>query len=270
MKRLKVGIIGCGLIGSEITKACIDTLQEGIDLTALYDADLKKSKNLSKLVKKEISVSSVDELFEKSDLIVEAASSAISKDIVKTAIEKSKDVMVMSVGGLIDAAELLQEAEKKNVRVYLPSGAICGIDGIKAAKLSKIETVTLTTKKPSQGLEGAPYLEKNHIDLNKIKDEVIIFEGDADEAVRGFPKNINVASLLCLVGLGAKNTKVKIITSPDFKKNSHKIEVEGEFGKITTETQNVPSKRNPKTSELAFLSAIATLKGMVESVRMGT
>jgi len=178
--------------------------------------------------------------------------------------------MIMSVGGLIESEGLLEEARKKNIRVYFPSGAICGIDGLKAARLSRIDAVTLTTRKPPGGLEGAPYLKEKNIDIHSIKTEEVLFSGNPLEAVKGFPKNVNVASILSLAGIGAKKTKVRIVTSPEYTKNVHEIEITGDFGRITTKTENVPSDKNPKTSKLAILSAIATLKSIAESVRMGT
>ncbi|MBL7156951.1 MAG: aspartate dehydrogenase [Candidatus Omnitrophica bacterium] len=270
MKKLKVGIIGCGAIGSEIASACATLLKNNIELVALYDIDKEKSESLSRLVKKDVATDSEEALFGKSELIIEAASSRISREVVKKAVEKSKDIMVMSVGGLIESENLLEEARIKNIKVYFPSGAICGIDALKSAKISKIDKVTLTTKKPPKGLEGAPYLEEKNIDINSIRDEKVIFKGNALEAVKGFPKNVNVASLLSLAGIGAKNTTVEIVTSPKFTKNTHEIEIVGDFGRITTRTENVPFEKNPKTSKLAALSAIATLKGIVEGVKIGT
>jgi len=270
MKKIKVGIIGCGTIGEELARACCGALKEKIELIALHDTEKEKSEKLARALKKNVTVDSQGELFKRSDLIVEAASSAISLAVVKKAIDSSKSVLIMSVGGLIASAGLLEEARKKGINVYLPSGAICGLDGLKAAGISKIESVTLTTRKPLRGLEGAPYLAKKNIDINAVTGEKVLFEGSAEEAVRGFPKNVNVASILSLAGIGAKRTRVRIITSPEYTKNSHEVEISGDFGKITTRTENVPSSGNPKTSALAILSAIATLEGIAGSVRMGT
>ena len=113
-------------------------------------------------------------------------------------------------------------------------------------------------------------MKEKNIDIHSIKAEEVLFSGSPLEAVKGFPKNINVASVLNLAGIGAKKTKVRIVTSPTYTKNTHEIEITGDFGRITTRTENVPSKKNPKTSALAILSAIATLKGIVESVKIGT
>jgi aspartate dehydrogenase len=190
--------------------------------------------------------------------------------VVKRTVSAGKDVMIMSTGGLLENPGILRTAEKKGSKVYLPSGAVCGLDGIKAARIGKIRSLTLTTRKPARGLLGAPYIVKKGIDLKRIKKETTIFSGSATEAVKAFPKNINVSATLSLAGLGAKKTRVRIITSPKYRSNTHEVELIGSSGRIYTRCENVPSSENPKTSMLAAFSAIATLKGIVESVKIGT
>ncbi len=201
---------------------------------------------------------------------MEAASAKVSGDILVKCIETGRDCMIMSVGGLIGREDLLKIAGEKNVKVYIPSGALCGIDGLKSASAGRINSVTLTTRKPIKGLEGAPYLKEKNINLSAITGETVIFEGTAEDAIKGFPQNVNVSAALSLAGIGAKKTRVRIVTSPLYTKNIHEVEIDGECGKIFTRTENVPSKSNPKTSELAVFSAITTLAGITSSVRIGT
>ena len=113
-------------------------------------------------------------------------------------------------------------------------------------------------------------MKEKNIDLTGIKKETVIFEGTASEAIKGFPKNVNVCATLSLAGIGSQKTKVKIITSPDYKANIHEIELEGDFGKLVARTENVPTPENPKTSFLASLSAIATLKNILNVAKIGT
>jgi len=268
--KLKVGIIGCGVIGSKIAESCLGALKDGTELVALFDVDKDKLLVLENKLGRKLGISSLDDVFKKSELVIEAASAAVSSELLCRAIEKKVNIMIMSVGGLLGHENLIEEARKKGIRVYLPSGALAGIDAIKAASFSKIDSVTIITRKPLKGLEGAPYLLEKGINIKEIKEETVLFEGSAKQAVKGFPKNINVSALLSLVGIGADKTAVRIVTSPSFTQNSHEVEVKGEFGTIKTQTINVPSPFNPKTSYLAVLSAIATLKGIVDSVRMGT
>lgn len=270
VKRLKVGIIGCGAIGTEIALACQNRLGHKIDLFAICDIDEEKAELLNKRLKKKVRILRIDEIVKKVELAVEAASSKISADVVKRCIRGNKDCMIMSVGGLLGQERLIKSAEAKGIKVYIPSGALCGVDGLKAASLGEIESVVLTTRKPPKGLAGAPYLKAKNIDLSAIEGETVIFEGNARQAVRGFPQNINVSAVLSLAGIGADKTRVRIITSPDYTANIHEVVITGGCGSIRTRTENVPSPNNPRTSCLAIMSAIATLEGISSGVRIGT
>ena len=270
MKKIKIGIVGCGTIGSQIAHACQSLLKDKVELVAICDADAKAAAALMKALKKGPAILGLDEIIEKSGLVVEAASARVSGEVLSKCVKSGRDCMIMSVGGLIGQENLLKQAGDEGVRVYIPSGALCGIDGLKSASIGRIDSVMLTTRKPPKGLEGAPYLKEKKIDLSRITGETVIFEGSAEEAIRGFPQNVNVSAALSLAGLGAKKTRVKIITAPEYTKNIHEVQIEGEAGRIFTRTENVPSVSNPKTSEMAVFSAIATLRGITDAVRIGT
>ncbi len=270
INKIKIGIIGCGTIGGELAKAVNTKFKNQAELTALCDLDKNKALKLSRSFKKKIAILSIDALIEKSDFIIETASKEISALVVKKAVTQKKDVLVMSVGGLLNNWPLLKLAQKNGCRIFIPSGAICAIDAIKAACIGRIDKVSLTTRKPPSGFFNAPFVVKNRINLNSLDKETVIFEGSAQEAVEGFPQNINVAAVLSLAGIGAKRTKVKIIASPNASVNSHEVEAEGEFGHLLARTDNLPSPDNPKTSYLAVLSAIATLENVFSSVKIGT
>jgi aspartate dehydrogenase len=164
----------------------------------------------------------------------------------------------------------LEKALERGVTVILPSGAIAGIDAVKAAKIAGIDSVTLTTSKPPYSLKGAPYLEEKGIDLDSIEKETVIFEGSALQAVKAFPKNINVSALLSIAGSGFGDTKVRIITSPEYNRNIHEIRLESKAGTFTFRAENVPFPSNPKTSYLAALSAMAALGEYLSGIRIGT
>lgn len=266
---MKVGIVGCGAIGRELAQA-IDREIEEAQLVALTDIDKEKAKELVESLKEKPEILPLDELIERSDLIIEAASKDVVPSLAKKVIDQGKDIMIMSVGGLLGNEDIFNLARKRNSKIYLPSGALAGLDGVKSASIGRIDSVTLTTRKPPEGLKGAPYIKRNKIDLDTITKEKVIFEGSATEAVEGFPQNINVSATLSLAGIGAEKTMVRIIADPEIKRNIHEIEVKGEFGRLISRTENLPSPKNPKTSYLACLSAIATLKGIVNNIKVGT
>ncbi len=270
MARLKIGIIGCGAIGGEIARACEGRLSACVDLAAVCDINEETSRALIGSLKNKALILSLDELIKKADLVVEAASASISATVLEKCVKAKRDCLIMSVGGLLAKTDLLAQAQENGVRVHIPSGALCGIDGLKSASAGRVDSVTLTTRKPPKGLVGAPYLKENGIDVNAIKTETLVFEGSAADAVKGFPANVNVSAVLSLAGIGAQKTRVRVVTSPDYTRNTHEVEIAGDFGTITTRTENLPSRTNPKTSALAIYSAIATLEGIAKSVRVGT
>ena len=272
--KTRIGIVGCGTIGLEVAKAVETRLKDKAVLSAICDIDQIKIDNLLSKIKSSPDLCSLEGLIKKSDFVVEAASAAVSANIAKKALTANKDVLIMSVGGLLNASDIFKAAQKAKARLYIPSGALAGLDALKSAKASGLRKLTLTTRKSPRSLAGAPYLKEKNIDLSSIKEDKVIFEGTALEAVKGFPKNVNVAAILSLVsGVGGEHCSplhIRIVAVPGLKTNIHEVEAEGGFGKMFTRTENMPSPNNPKTSYLAALSAIATLEGALSNVKIGT
>ena len=176
----------------------------------------------------------------------------------------------MSTGGLLRRPQLLRKAAAARIPIYLPSGALVGLDGIKAAAVGTLRSVTLTTRKPPRAFSGAPGVTRRRIALNRIRTPRLLFEGSAKEAVAAFPQNVNVAATLSLAGIGARRTRVRVIADPTIRENLHDLEAVGSFGKLAVRMENRPSKENPKTSRLAVLSAIATLRQVLTPLKVGT
>ena len=268
---IKVGIIGCGTNGEELAKSCQKRFFEEVTLESIADIDLLKAKKLQKQLKPRPQIVPLDTLIKRCDLVIEAASTHVSYEIAKKALRLGKDIMIMSVGGIIGKEkELLQLARTHHCCLYIPSGGVVGIDGLKAARIGKIHRVNLTTRKPPQGFDDAPYVIKHAINLKNLKEEKVLFEGNATAAVKGFPKNINVSATLSAAGIGPKRTHVKIIACPHMLVNVHEVYVVGDFGSFYSRTENFPSQQNPKTSHLAILSAVATLERILKNVKIGT
>ena len=268
---LKIGLVGCGAIGTEIAKA-LDNGEIDANLVAVCDHNPATAIALIDSLRAKPIKAKLDELVSLSDLVVEAASQKAVPAIAIAALEKGKSLMIMSVGALVDQElyrKLKNLAKEHDSRVYIPSGAISGLDGLKSASIGTIRKVTLTTTKNPKGLEGAPYILEKKIDLGALTGATVIFEGTAAEAVKAFPANVNVAATICLAAREGE-VRVKIIADPKIQVNRHEIVVEGDFGQIYTKVENVPFPRNPKTSYLAALSAIATLRSIVEPLKIGT
>lgn len=275
MRTKNVGLLGCGTIGSQLAIAVDKGKISNASIVSLFDIEEKSMRDLqSRLINIPSTYSNFEEFVSSDiDIVVEAASQDAIKKFGIEILQAGKDIMVMSVGALADKvflSEMLDVASKEMCRIYIPTGAIAGIDAIRSVK-DLLESVTLTTTKNPKALAGAPFFNTNRIKAENIKEKTTIYEGSAAEAVRAFPSNVNVAAVLSLAGTGFDKTKVRIVADPMATTNQHEIIAEGSFGKICINVNNVPSPGNPKTSFLAVLSAIEGLRSICSDlIRIGS
>jgi aspartate dehydrogenase len=267
---LQVGVVGCGAIGAEICRA-IDRGMAEAALAGVSDIDAAKAHALASGLGSTPPVLPRSDLIAASELVVEAVSRAVAPSVIEECLERGRDVLVMSAGGLLERVEeFVALARRQGRRIYVPTGAIAALDAVRGACVASVSRVTLTTRKPPKGLDGAPYVVQNRIDLAAVREPTVIFAGSAREAVPAFPANVNVAAALSLAGIGADRTQVRIVADPTSNRNVHEIEAEGAFGHLAVRMENVPSPDNPKTSYLAALSAIALLQRITAPLVVGT
>ena len=267
MFKMRVGLVGCGNIGADF---CI-ALQKGsipAEIVALTDIERSRAELLLRNFQLSASICSLEESAATADFLVECAGPDAVESVIDAAIRHKRDCLILSIGGLMTTPELLEKARRHTTQVWLPSGAIAGVDGVLAGREGGLHSVTLTTRKPPEGLEGTPYLAGRGIHLEDLKIPKVIFEGSALEAVQAFPRNANVAAVVSLAGIGPQRTRVRIIADPRATMNSHEIVVEGAFGRLTAVTENLPSPRNAKSSYLASLSGCAELRTAAEAFVM--
>ena len=254
---MNLGIIGCGAIGTDVAKAA-DKMK---DIEKIYLFDIKKeaSNKLCKSINK-AEIKPVKDFLIEVDVVFEAASQGAVEEYAEQIIKAGKDLVIMSVGSLLDDKfinKIEKIAKEKRCKIYLPSGAVCGIDGVLSASIDIIDEVTLVTTKPMESFD------------KKFEKRSVVFEGNAGDAVKKFPMNINVAASLALAGVGFDKTKVKIVADPVVTRISHKILAHGKFGRLRAVVENMPNPKNPKSSYMASLSAIATLKRIINPIQIG-
>jgi aspartate dehydrogenase len=275
-----IGIIGCGTIGTELAIAMDNGRVKNVSVIVLFDKVKDAAESLrvklqnhnpSTYYNFEEFVSSSS--FNNTDIIIEAASQDALQRQGKTILQNGKSLMIMSVGALADSqflSELVDTAAENLAHIYIPTGAIAGIDAIRSVR-TLLDSVILTTTKGPRALADAPFFDDAGINVNKIINRTLIYEGTANDAVKKFPANINVAAVLSLAGVGIEKTIVKIIIDPSAITNRHEIVATGKFGEIKISVDNIPSMTNPKTSFLAILSAIECLSSICNGVvRIGT
>jgi aspartate dehydrogenase len=268
--KLKIGIIGCGAIGTELAALLKSRFANRVSFAAFCDLEASRSQGLARRVKQGVATS-LSRVIDLSDLIVEAASASVSALIAEAALRRGKDVLVMSVGGLLGhERSLMSLASRSQGRLLIPSGAIAGLDAVGALAWVGIESITLKTYKPPKALEGASGLRELGVSLKGLKKEKTVFSGTAHEAVRLFPQNINVVAALSLAARGQVVPRVRIIAVPGLTRNVHEIEVVSKAARVTVRCENVPSPENPKTSYLAVLAAAAVVGRRLDPVSVGS
>lgn len=276
---VRVGLVGCGTIGSRLALALQQDYRSCARVVALHDVEPKHARVLATqlrssprtaVVRGEPAICTLPELIRRSDLVLEAASPAIAAEVAVRALRAHRKVFIMSVGGLLRDRSWQRMAAQSRGQVYIPSGALAGLDGVKAMALGRIRRVRLTTSKPPRALASAPYVQRKRLNLTRLTQPTLIFQGSPQAVVQGFPQNTNVAAAVTLAsGVPSSRIRIRVVADPTLRRNRHELEVEGDGGRLQCVIESRPST-NPKTSELAVRSALATLRQLFSPVHIGT
>ena len=270
MSTKKIGIAGCGTIGQKVATELDRGSVPGVSVEALTSRDLEKASRFAESLAGRPQVLPLEKMVDLVDLVVEAATGQALDGIAKATLGAGKDLMALSCGALLGREDLFALASERGATIYVPSGAIAGLDGVASASAGEVRSVTMTTRKPPNGLRGAPGIEVSGVDLDSVTEPTIVFDGPVIEACRLFPANVNVSAALSMAGIGPHRTTIRIYADPTVTRNTHEIEIEGEFGRLAIKIENVPSPTNPRTGMLSALSALALLRRITSPVRVGT
>jgi aspartate dehydrogenase len=268
-RRIRVAIGGFGAIGKVVARR-LDRGIDGLTLAAVAARDVARAEAAMADFAQAAPVVPLSQLWEYADVVVECAPAALVREIAEPTLSHGRIVVVLSCGALLDHLDLVDLARASGGRILVPTGALLGLDAVVAAAEGGITSVNMTTRKPPRGLLGAPYLEANGIEITGLMRPKRVFSGNAREAARGFPANVNVAAALALAGIGPDRTNVEIWADPNVTRNTHRIEVEAAAARFSMQVENVPSAENPRTGRLTALSVIAALKKLSSPLAIGT
>ncbi len=267
---LRVAIGGFGAIGKVLAER-LDRGIEGLVLSAVSARDTVRAETAMAGFARPVPVVPLSlSLAKCADIVVECAPAHLLREIAEPALGHGRLVMVLSCGALLDNFDLVELARRHGGRILVPTGALLGLDAVAAAAEGGISSVHMITRKPPGGLVGAPYLEQHGVDIEKLSEPKRVFAGNAREAARGFPANVNVVAALALAGIGPERTTIEIWADPEVTRNMHRIEVEADAARFSMQIENVPSAENPKTGRLTPLSVVAALKKLTSPLAVGT
>ena len=268
MTTYTAGVAGLGAIGVAVARALLDGGIPGITLAAVSARD--PATVAARLGGADVPAVDFAELAARCDIVIECLPRAQFRAVAEPAIERGRTFIPLSVGALLEEGDLIERARETGARILVPTGALLGLDAVRAAAEGEIESVTMITRKPPNGLVGAPYLIEHDISLDGLTEPLQVFSGSARDGARGFPANVNVAAALSLAGIGPDRTRLEIWADPSVTRNTHRIVVEADSARLTLLIENVPATSNPKTGKITALSAIALLRGMTSTLRVGS
>ena len=271
MKR--VAIAGFGAIGKVVAEHVDPNLHGGIDgltLAAVSARDVARAAAAMADFAHPVPVLPLARLGEVADIVVECAPAALLRETAEPALAAGRTLVVLSCGALVDNFDLVDLARRHGGRILVPTGALLALDAVQAAAVGDISRVHMITRKPPNGLAGAPYLVENSISVDGLNAAKRVFTGSAREAARGFPANVNVAAALALAGIGPDRTTIEIWADPAVDRNVHRIEVEADAARLSFQIENVPSIENPRTGRLTPLSVVALLRKLSSPLAIGT
>jgi aspartate dehydrogenase len=267
---MKIALAGLGAIGGAVARRVLAEGIPGIQLVAVSARDHDKARATLKAMNAgAVPVVGLAELAGMADLVIECAPAALMDSIAQPVLRAGKKLLVLSAGALLPRPELLELAKKHGGQIIVPTGALLGLDAVCAAAEGQIHSVQMTTRKPPNGLSGAPYLVENRIQVDDVREPLRVFSGSARDAAKGFPANVNVAVALSLAGIGPDRTRIDIWADPTVTRNTHRIQVDSDSARIDMTIENIPSE-NPKTGRITALSVIAALRKIHAPLRVGT
>lgn len=190
--------------------------------------------------------------------------------IAEPTIAAGKILMALSAGALLGRLDLIERARQTGARIIVPTGALLGLDAVRAAAEGEIRSAKIVTRKPPASLLGAPYLIEHGIDVANLREPLRVFMGSARDGARGFPANVNVAAALSLAGIGPDRTELEIWADPVVERNIHRVEVESDSSRFSMTVESIPSEENPRTGKLTPLSVVAAIRGLVSTLRVGS
>jgi aspartate dehydrogenase len=266
---LKLGIAGLGAIGLDVARKVDAGKIPGIRLVAASARDRAKARRATEDFRAPPALLDLASLAEASDVVVECLPSAHFTAIARPAIEHGRIFMPLSVGMLINHMDLVERARETGARIVVPTGALLGLDAVRAAAEANIASVKIVTRKPPGGLAGAPLLVDRGIAVDGLTQPLLVFEGSAREAIAGFPANVNVAVALSLAGIGPDKTRCEIWADPGVTRNTHTIILKSDSSDLTMTIENIPSE-NPRTGRITALSVLAALRRLTAPLVVGS
>ena len=215
--RPRVGIVGYGLIGSYVYEQIVTRPELGVDVAFVHNRTPEKVTHLpSKVVLGDLG----DFARREPDLVVELAHPVVTA-AHGAAFLRHTDYMPLSLTAFADAVlerTLLDTARAHGTRLYIPHGAVVGLDAIGEGRDQWDEVTMVMRKSPS----SIDFSEHPTLEAASIRSETVLYDGPTRGICGLFPRNVNAHAALALGGIGFDRTRSVLIAVTD----SHTSDIE--------------------------------------------
>jgi aspartate dehydrogenase len=269
-RELKLAIAGLGAIGLPVARRVDAGDIPGVTLAAVAVRDEVKARKAMAGFRSRPPLMGLAALADVADVIVESLPSKHFLDVAEPAVARGRIFMPLSVGALIDHMQLVDRARTTGARIIVPTGALLGLDAVRATAEGQIVSARIVTRKPPAGLAGAPLLVAKGLSVEGLEAPLRVFAGSAREAIAGFPANVNVSVALSLAGIGPDRTQVEVWADPGVTRNTHTVTVKSDSSDLTMTIENIPDPDNPRTGRITALSVLAALRRLTAPLVVGS
>ena len=274
MVQVKVALAGLGAVGLKVAE-WLDSddarsLGPGLDLVAVTASSEASARTKLAGLTHHPRYLPAGDLAAAADVVVECLPPELFRTVAEPTVKAGKILMPLSVTQLLVNWDIVDLATETGARIIVPTGALLGLDAVRAAAEGTLRSVTMRTRKPPAGLAKAPFVIEQGIDLSNLSEPLRLYQGSVRDAAQKFPANVNVAVALSLAGAGPDETQYEIWADPGVTRNTHVIEVDAAEVSFEMSIAGVPTEENPATGKLTPLSTIAALKALVQPLKIGS
>ena len=266
---ITVGIGGLGAVGLKVACALAAGIP-GLALAAVSARDRQNAVAKMEGFAAKVPVVAPEALAEMAEVVIECLPPELFPIVARPAVEAGRVLIPLSVTAFLDHLDLVELARTTGARILIPTGALLGLDAIRAAAEGTVHSVVMITRKPPAGLRNAKHVVETGLDLDHLDGPLRLYAGSVREAARLFPANVNVSVALALAGIGLDRTRYEVWADPALTRNTHTIKVDSDASRFEMTIEGIPTAENPATGRLTPLSVIATLRGLVSPLKVGT
>ncbi|MEQ8965705.1 MAG: aspartate dehydrogenase [Azospirillaceae bacterium] len=267
----RIAVAGLGAIGGSVARAIAGGRVPGAVLVAASARDrARASKSLAAMGAPDAALVDPGDLAELAEIVVECLPAAAFEAVAEPAVERGRELVVATASRLLDRGDLIDRAAETGARIRVPTGALVGLDAVRAACVDEAAEVRIISSKPPRAFAGVAHIAEQGIDLDAVDAPLCLYAGPVREGARLFPANVNVAAALSLAAHGPDRTIQEVWADPGLTRNRHRVVVRSRLADIDAAIENLPDPDNPRTSAITAHSIVALLRRHGAALTVGS